>query len=52
MDKVIYYPYINVPQNAWFTTVLLYWDEVGSIIPSDILNSDDINNYVRSLNQV
>ncbi|MEA5478620.1 DUF6236 family protein [Pseudanabaena galeata UHCC 0370] len=35
MDKVLYFPYINVPNTAWFTRVLLYWDKVGSIVPSD-----------------
>jgi Family of unknown function (DUF6236) len=33
-DKALYFPYINVPENSWFTRVLLYWDEVGSIVPS------------------
>ncbi len=32
-DGVLYFPYIRVPSNGWFTRVLLYWDEVGSIIP-------------------
>jgi hypothetical protein len=32
--KVLYFPYISVPESAWFTRVLLYWDEVGSIVPS------------------
>jgi Family of unknown function (DUF6236) len=32
-EGVLYFPYISVPQNAWFARVLLYWDEVGSIVP-------------------
>jgi hypothetical protein len=32
-EGVLYFPYISVPRNAWFTRVLLYWDEVGSIVP-------------------
>ena len=28
----IYYPYIKVPNSAWFTRTLLYWDEVGAIV--------------------
>ena len=32
-EAVLYFPYISVPRNAWFTRVLLYWDEVGSIVP-------------------
>jgi len=34
-DNVLYFPYIQVPQSPWFTRVLLYWDEVGSIVPSE-----------------
>lgn len=32
-DKVLYFPFIRVPNNEWFTRMLLYWDEVGSIVP-------------------
>lgn len=32
-ENVLYFPYIRVPDNAWFTRVLLYWDSVGSIVP-------------------
>jgi len=34
-DNILYFPYIEVPQSSWFTRVLLYWDEVGSIVPSE-----------------
>lgn len=34
-ENVLYFPYIKVPQSPWFTRVLLYWDEVGSIVPSE-----------------
>lgn len=33
-DKVLYFPHIRVPDNDWFTRALLYWDEVGTIVPS------------------
>jgi hypothetical protein len=36
-DKVLYFPYINVPNTDWFTRTLLYWDKVVSIVPSDQL---------------
>jgi len=36
-DKVLYFPYIKVPKSVWFTRVLLYWDRVGSIVPSEFL---------------
>jgi hypothetical protein len=32
-EKVIYFPRISPPDNEWFTRVLLYWDEVGTIVP-------------------
>ncbi|MDD5641277.1 MAG: DUF6236 family protein [Syntrophales bacterium] len=37
----IYYPYIEVPQSPWFTRVLLYWDEVGAIVPYEYLDDPD-----------
>ena len=33
-SQVLYFPYISVPDDAWFTRVLLYWDKVGSIVPA------------------
>jgi len=32
--EVLYFPYISVPEDAWFTRALLYWDGVGSIVPT------------------
>ena len=32
-SKVLYYPYINVPKKEWIYKSVLYWDEVGVIIP-------------------
>jgi hypothetical protein len=49
---VLYYPYVKVPQSAWFTRVLLYWDEVGAIVPSDhIQNPDRLGKYMVGLLQ-
>jgi hypothetical protein len=36
MDTALYFPYINVPEKAWFTQVILYWDSAASIIPTSI----------------
>lgn len=36
-ERVLYFPYIRVPESAWFTRVLLYWDSVGSIVPSEFM---------------
>jgi len=49
-DKVLYFPYIRVPENEWFMRVLLYWDEVGSIVPSEyIYHPDSLGTYMREL---
>jgi len=51
-NKVLYFPYIRVPENVWFTQVLLYWDQVGSIIPSEFLGqSNKLGNYMEELIQ-
>jgi len=50
LDRVIYFPYIKVPHNEWFTRVLLYWDQVGSIMPHEF--ADDpmrLGNYMNDL---
>ena len=51
-DRALYFPYINVPDRAWFTRVLLYWDEVGSIVPSDFISRpDELSSHMRTLVQ-
>lgn len=40
-NKVLYFPYINVPNNEWFTQILLYWDEVGAIVPQDYIHAPE-----------
>lgn len=35
IDNAIYFPYIRVPENEWFTRTLLYWDKIGTITPSE-----------------
>ena len=34
---VIYFPYIQVPDSPWLTQMLLYWDKVSSIVPSEFV---------------
>ena len=31
---LLYYPSFQLPSSSWLKTSLLYWDEVGSIVPS------------------
>jgi len=33
MSKVLYFPYISLPKSNWMIRTLLYWDEIGSIVP-------------------
>jgi len=35
MAKILYYPYINLPRNEWTIRMLLYYDQVASIVPHD-----------------
>jgi hypothetical protein len=37
-DSVLYFPSIRVPNTEWFTRVLLYWDSVGTIVPTEYLD--------------
>ena len=49
-NKVLYFPYINVPKSEWFTRMLLYWDQVGSIIPSDYISDPEkLDSYTLEL---
>ena len=48
--NVIYFPYIRVPQDQWFTQVLLYWDQIGSIVPMDYIRKPtSLGKYMQNL---
>lgn len=48
--KVLYYPYIRVPENEWFMRVLLYWDQVGSVVPEEYQrDSDYLGSFMKEL---
>lgn len=34
--KALYYPRIEVPNEGWLKTVILYWDEVKTIVPASM----------------
>lgn len=34
MDKLIYFPYINVPATEWTIRTLMYYDNISSIVPT------------------
>ena len=49
-NKVLYFPYINVPNSIWFTRMLLYWDEVGAIVPYEYIdNPEKLDSHTKSL---
>lgn len=49
-NEVLYFPYIRVPQNEWFIRVLLYWDQVGSIVPYEyIFAPERLGSFMREL---
>ena len=37
-DRVLYFPYINIPKTSWTIRALLYWDQLGSIVPHEYLD--------------
>ena len=44
MSKILYYPYIELPDETWTINSILYWDEVGTIFPNVLDNYyDDID---------
>lgn len=34
MENLLYYPYINLPKTDWTLRTLLYYDQIGSIVPA------------------
>lgn len=49
-QNVIYFPYMQVPQNEWFTRVLLYWDKIYAIVP-EIAVDEIVGDYMGGLMQ-
>ena len=43
MDKILYYPYINLPKTDWTIRTLLYYDSVSSIVPQEYFYSPERN---------
>jgi hypothetical protein len=51
-NRVLYFPYINVPKSTWLTQVLFYWDQLSSIVPHQFTEKpDSLDPYMRSLVQ-
>lgn len=51
-NRVLYYPYVRVPDSLWLTRLLLYWDSVGTIVPYEFLEEPErLGEHTRSLVQ-
>lgn len=37
--KALYFPYIDIPDSEWLYLMLLYWDQLSSIMPSEYANN-------------
>ncbi len=48
--NALYYPHVHVPEDQWFTRVLLYWDRVGAIVPYDYVDQPErLGTYMQAL---
>ena len=49
-NKVLYFPYIDVPRSAWLIRMLLYWDTVGVIMPYQFVEEpEELTEFTRDL---
>ena len=52
METALYFPYMRVPQNSWFTQVLLYWDNAATMMPSSLIRHEDkLGKYMTQLRE-
>jgi hypothetical protein len=51
-NRLLYFPYIRIPQTKWLTQTLLYWDQVSSIVPIEFIeNPESLGPYMQKLVQ-
>jgi Family of unknown function (DUF6236) len=43
MQGSLYFPFIEVPSTAWWTRVMLYWDNVGTIVPHAYIQNPELH---------
>lgn len=48
-NTILYYPKIAIPDGAWLRQALLYWDQIGSIIPRELDLADHSIQALRTL---
>lgn len=41
MENLLYYPYINIPPSKWTARVLLYYNQIGTIVPQSYFYDPD-----------
>lgn len=52
MENLLYYPYINIPRTDWSLRALLYYNQIGSIVPQDYFyNPNNYGQFMRELVQ-
>lgn len=52
MENLLYYPYINIPRTDWTLRTLIYYDQVGSIVPQNYFYEPDrYDRFMRELVQ-
>ena len=52
MENLLYYPYINIPRTDWTLRTLIYYDQVGSIVPQNyFFEPDRYDKFMRELVQ-
>lgn len=52
MNNLLYYPHIDLPRTEWTLRTLLYYDNIGSIVPQEyFFNPDRHDPFMRDLMQ-
>lgn len=46
MRRALYFPYVRVPEDPWFSQILLYWETAATIAPMGLRFQDDSENYI------
>lgn len=49
MDTVLYFPYVNLPDNKWSIRTILYWDKVASIVPPSYRQTEKFEKFTELL---
>jgi hypothetical protein len=52
METALYFPYMRVPQDPWFTQILLYWDNAAIIAPFSLwthCGNGSLGGYISEL---